>query len=108
MSLFTALVSLTLAKTALRLLIPAWGAFSGPEPPLSAYTGFIQIRAAKSAFAGDYADFGCIYLHKCILLFPSDIELHGQNGTSRARGAERDLRLERRQEASTRRRQDKA
>ena len=29
------------------------------------------------------------YLHKCILLFPSDIELRGQNGTSWACGAER-------------------
>jgi hypothetical protein len=48
------------------------------------------------------------YLHKRILLFPDGIELHGQNGTSWARDAERELRLERRQEASTRRLQEKA
>jgi hypothetical protein len=82
--------------------------FLAPSRLCQAYTGFIQIRAAKSASVGDYADFGCIYLHKCILLFPSDIELRGQNGTSWARGAERELRLERRQEASTRRLQEKA
>jgi len=46
LSLFTALICLTLAKTALRRLIPARGTFSGLEPPLLAYTGFIQMRAA--------------------------------------------------------------
>src|SRR2546428_9087992 len=54
-----ALGCLTLAKTAWRRLRPPSGAFSGLEPPLPAYTGFIQMRAAKSTSVGYYTDSAC-------------------------------------------------
>jgi|SRR5437879_5130208 len=50
----TALGCLTLAKAAWRRLRPPFVPFSSLEPPLPAYTGFIQMRAAKSTSVGYY------------------------------------------------------
>src|SRR5438552_18898740 len=98
----TALGCLTLAKTARRRLRPPGGAFSGLEPPLPAYTGFIQMRAAKSASVGYYTDSACrIPAQMYTILFWPEGSARTDSAPSWAHSASRALRPERGREAST-------
>src|SRR5262249_47927140 len=104
----TAHIRLTLAKTARRRLRPPCGAFSGLAPPLPAYTGFIQMRAAKPTSMGVLYRF---WLQNTAQMYTIPSWLDGIARTdivpSWAHSTSRGLRPERGRAASTHRLQEK-